>query len=365
MRIFYDGHIFSSQKYGGISRYFLNLIPLIAKLGQDVLLGAPFHRNLDLYNSTIHCKGNYTSLYYLKLSPILYYLNSFIQSGNVLNYNPSIIHKTYYNNLKLNGMNGAKLIITVYDMIHELFPQYFNIFDRTSDAKFEALINADQIIAISERTKSDLIYLYGISPDKIDVVHLGSNFNYIKIPQEPKSYSSKPYFLYVGSRSGYKNFQIILDAFNRSKYLRTHANLIAYGGGSFDNNELSCIGRYSLSSNIIHLFGDDFLLKQLMTSSSALIYPSLYEGFGLPVVEAMSSSCPVISSGCGSLAEVGGTASIYFDPANVNDLISVMEHTMTDDNFRRHHINLGDKRSNLFTWDRCATKTNEIYKRFS
>jgi glycosyltransferase involved in cell wall biosynthesis len=365
MRIFYDGHIFASQQYGGISRYFLNLIPRIARLGQDVLLGVPYHRNRDLHCSTIPYKGGYSSLYQLKLSPILNYLNNRINKVNILNFNPSIIHKTYYHNYKLDSINGSKLVITVYDMIHELFPEYFNFFDNTNIAKFESIVKADQIIAISEKTKSDLIYLYGINPNKIKVVHLGSNFKYIETPKKSISYSSKPYFLYVGTRSGYKNFQIILKAFNKSKYLRMHANLIVYGGGKFDNDELNCINQFGLSSNIIHLYGNDSLLKQLMISSCAMIYPSLYEGFGLPVVEAMSSSCPVISSGCGSLSEVGGNASIYFDHSSVNDLVGAMERTFTDNNFRREHINLGDQRANLFTWDSCATKTNEIYSSLS
>ena len=133
------------------------------------------------------------------------------------------------------------------------------------------------------------------------------------------------YLLYVGYRNGYKNFKRFIKAFASSDLLKNRFALVAFGGGPFSNEEKESFSELEIGTQIRHLDGTDLHLAHCYAHATALIYPSLYEGFGLPILEAMTANCPVICSHHGSLTEVAGEAAAYFDGSSIEDIKHAME----------------------------------------
>jgi glycosyltransferase involved in cell wall biosynthesis len=273
----------------------------------------------------------------------------------------SIYHATYYDkkNLRLAKSLGFKTVITVFDMISEIYPERPPRFRYVPNLKKKSILSADGIICISESTKKDLVRIYGLDSKKIQVVHLASSFQ-LASPDELGN-QRKNSILYVGKRGGYKNFSVLLKAFSESKLLRNDFSLIAFGGGNFKDDEKTLISEFGLNNKVIHLNGDDKVLRDLYLSSRVLVYPSLYEGFGLPLLEAMALGCPVITSDVSSMPEIGGGAVFYFDPTDVQALRDLLEQTLLNEKTLQRARNLGLARSNEFSWQETASQTLKFY----
>jgi glycosyltransferase involved in cell wall biosynthesis len=349
MKVAFDHQIFTIQKFGGISRYFISLVnSLKNKTNAKILVG--------LYQNEYYQK-KYNSVKFKNPSKTVT-LNRYLnKASNIIDskfFAPNILHETYYyNSIPFKG----KRITTVYDMIHEKFPNYFLNDSFTSKAKLNSIKRADHVLAISKSTKNDLMEIYNIDEKKITVTYLGVEpfFNY----EKTDSIIIDDYFLFVGNRGGYKNFNKVLEAFKQSEKLK-EIPLICFGGGILTKGELEIILKFKLK--VKHVEGDDNVLKSLYNNAIALIYPSLYEGFGLPVLEAMACGCPVISSNTSSLPEVGGDASIYFDPTNAEELKFKIEDILTSTAVREKYKILGLERVRKFTWQQTALDTYEAYK---
>ena len=245
-------------------------------------------------------------------------------------------------------------------MIHELFPQYYRAYDKTSELKKRCCERVDKIIAISNSTKKDLVKLFGINPEKIVVIHLASSL------KDTVTHSSKvfqePYLLYVGARGEYKNFDGFVQAFSQSKVLGKHFHLICFGGGCFNVREEKEFKKLGITRLVHQVSGDDSLLVSYYKNASAFICPSLYEGFGIPLLEAMGLSCPVICSNSGSIPEVVGDAGIYFDPHDITSIRKALENTLFNENLLAHLKMRGLQRESMFSWDRCANETVAVYR---
>ena len=310
MKIFFDYHGFSLQKFGGISRYFVELNKILNRNKINSKIIAPIHKNLHLKNCEYNSKMNFYLNKYPKYTNQLinnynFYLTNFIIRIS----KPEIIHQTYYSNQSLHiNKKKTKLILTVYDLIHEKFHNDFG-FDKNYRPKSFSLNNSDHIICISYKTKIDLMEIYKIPEEKISVIHLAytkfNNFKKDKIINEP-------YLLFVGSRKRYKNFFTFLKGFSLSNSLKKDFKIVCFGGGNFDNKELQMINELGLNvENIIQIEGDDRILSNLYKNAVSFIFPSLYEGFGLPIIEAMSYGCPVILSSIAIFKEIVGI-SVFF-----------------------------------------------------
>ena len=158
----------------------------------------------------------------------------------------NIFHETYYSKLDMKP-RGAARIVTVFDMIHEKFPEYFSRIDITASAKKNAVARADHIICISRSTQRDLIEILGISPLKTSVVHLGESFHSLN-PATGRPIQW-PYLLYVGERGGYKNFDTLLAAYSNSRIRHEGFKLVCFGGGTFRPEEREAIRAYGLQRN--------------------------------------------------------------------------------------------------------------------
>ena len=251
-------------------------------------------------------------------------------------------------------------IITVYDLIHEKFMNEYNLKNYPKKKIFSEI---DHFICISNNTKKDLIYYYGIDEKKITVTYLANSINYTG---EVKNYFTKPYFLYVGKRKRYKNFKIVLESYAKLPEIRKNFDIVCFGGGDFIKEEIEYINKLSIDFNNIHFIdGSDDVLSSLYKNSEALIYPSKYEGFGLPILEAMSLGCPVISSNASSLPEVYGDAALNFSPNSDEALIDCINKITSDNELKKKLIFQGYERVKNFSWKKCAIETNEIYKKLS
>jgi len=365
MKVFYDHSVFQFQRYGGISRYFYELITRLST-NEDVDISFFQGIHISEYALSEH-RQNFDSYWGYKWEckkPIAKYLaHIFFTIPNKIMYNKymrssdvNIYHPTYYmKGLKQN--RKAAIVITVYDMIHELYPDQIIDSRFVIKAKRRAIGLADVIIAISENTKKDLIQMYDVPESKIKVVYLASSLqssNPMTSEELKKRYGFKrPYILYVGDRRAYKNFKILLESY--IEYFSDDFDLVCFGGGKLKTSELKN------TNTIIQLNGPDDLLASLYKHAFCFVYPSFYEGFGIPPLEAMSMGCPVIASNASSIPEVVGDAAIKFDPHSKDELVNAIK-SLYDESKRKDLIQRGFEQEKKFTWDKMATTTLEIYK---
>jgi len=364
MKIAFDHHIFNAQAYGGISRYYTILAQELLKLEQEVKIFAGVHRNH--YLSTLAdgvVSGVKFDKYGLTNNRFFRASHHYAVNLQINNWRPNIVHETYYSCRPSPAVNSVH-ITTVHDMTHEIYPQKFTDGGSTSELKRKTLDRVEHIISVSHNTKKDLIELFGINERKISVVHLGVDLSFSNYTGGLESKVQRPFLIYVGNRGGHKNFNGVLQAMASSKPLKTDFDLIAFGGGEFSAVENSLISSLGFRHNQIRqIGGGDDVLKTLYHQAVAFIYPSLYEGFGLPPLEAMACSCPVISSNTSSMPEVIGNAGEYFEPSDVDAMRVAIENVVYSPTRIQELQQLGLNRVKLFNWSKCAAETLEIYKK--
>ncbi len=362
MKVAFDHQIFCLQSYGGISRYFSRIAEQMAAEGNEVGVFSPLHRNYylkDLPGGLVH--GRRVESYPPRTTRLALIYNHLLGQREMRNWQPQVAHETYFSRFSAVP-KGCPVVLTVYDMIHELFPENFSPRDKTAELKRRAVDRADHVICISQSTRQDLIRLFGVPESKLSVVHLG--FEQFKPVAEKTEFKSpKPYLLYVGSRHGYKNFSGLLRAVASSARLKSDFDIVAFGGGGFSEGELAQIQQLGLSfDQVRQVGGDDDVLGRLYEGAKAFIYPSFYEGFGLPPLEAMAHSCPVISSGTSSMPEVIGNAGVLFDPESSDEMAQAIERVVYSDSEITRLVTLGHERLNHFSWQRCTEETLSIYR---
>lgn len=363
MKIAFDYQVFSMQSYGGISRYFVQLAKELILIGQQVDILAPIHRNRylkELPHQYVHGRG--FSRFPVKTTRLINIINREFSSLQFKRLKSNILHETYYTDRPIRGSFGAR-ILTVYDMTHEKHPEKFAQFDSNSRNKKLSVSRADHIICISQSTKNDLCEIFGVPQEKISVVHLGfEKFKTTKVVA-PVNGSTDPFLLYVGNRGGYKNFGNLLKAVASRPHLKNNFEIIAFGGGQFNTDELSLIKGLGYRVGAVRqIGGDDNILGKLYEDASAFVYPSLYEGFGLPPLEAMAHDCPVVTSNTSSMPEVVGPAGEYFSPLDVDAQAEAIINVVFDAQRRKDLILQGRMRLNQFSWARCAAETNNVYQ---
>jgi glycosyltransferase involved in cell wall biosynthesis len=362
----YDHRIFSQQEFGGVSRYFCELA---ARIGQRpewrALVVAPFYYNRYLAESSVDTVGVFVPLAHRRLKKLYAWGNKLAARPLMACNTPTVLHHTYFSPRPFAAK--APSIVTVYDMIHELYPQYFPAQDPTRAWKRANVAAADHVICISHSTARDLERLLGISCSKISVVHL-SYSDIFRVPgpapADRMTPQSRPFFLFVGTRDTYKNFLRLLEAFAASPRLLRDFDLVAFGGGRFTPVEAAKISDAGFRDHAVRqVSGDDSALARYYAAAHAFVYPSEYEGFGIPPLEAMACGCPVACSTSSSLPEVVGAAAEFFVSTEVESMTSALERIAYDEVRRTELIQEGRKQCKRYSWDRCADETAMIYDR--
>jgi glycosyltransferase involved in cell wall biosynthesis len=210
-----------------------------------------------------------------------------------------------------------------------------------------------------------LIRLYGTDPKKISVVHLGCDV--VSLASETKKGNSgRPYLLYVGLRSGYKNFNRFVQAYAASAQLRDSFDIVAFGGGNLTTTEQDFLQGLQLrTGEVRQIDGDDAMLAQYYCNASALVYPSSYEGFGLPPLEAMAYRCPVVSSNASVMPEVIGDAAEFFDPLNIDSIACAIQNVVLSPTRVKDLVAKGLERVTQFNWRRCAEEHLAVYEKLA
>jgi glycosyltransferase involved in cell wall biosynthesis len=272
-----------------------------------------------------------------------------------------ILHATYFDHYDLDKI-PKKVVLTVYDMIHELMPEFFDANNKDAENKKAWVDRADKIIAISASTKQDLIRIHHINPDKIEVISLGYYENENNESDNPRRVSASKYILYVGERNHYKNFFRFLKAV--SPILRNNRNLILFcaGGGAFKSAELQAISREGLGQNVVQKNVSNAELKNLYRHAELFVFPSLYEGFGYPLIEAFAQACPVVCSNTSSFGEVAGNAAVFFNPLDISEMETAIANVLNDQIPRDELRKKGNEQIKLFTIENSIQKTKEAYR---
>jgi mannosyltransferase len=335
VKLHFDNIIFRLQKTGGITTYWREINSRIT--------------NNEIFEIS-HTKGN----------KIARYLPVFSKAD--------IFHSSYY---RIPLSSKTKKVITLYDFIYELgFMKTLGTSINTQQIKI-AIETADAIICISNNTKKDLLWLYPevANNPNIFVVHLGSSFNIhtttpLQISERLYKLNQnihQQYILFVGKRTSHKNFNAALMGFYESCLPKLGYSMICVSS-KFSDLEERLIASLGLTNNIVYLentTNDE--LKYLYHKAFALVYPSLYEGFGIPPLEAMSCGCPVIASNASSLPEVVDSSGILVDPNDISAIGKALEQLL-DEQLRNTYIAKGLARAKLFSWDEVAQKHMQIYQ---
>lgn len=362
MKILYDHEVFTMQKYGGVSRYFYEIISRICRF-EDANVNLFLGINDSGYN--FKSLSNYFTYFQSIKIPSLYkfyILLSWInniklkQLYNTRDFN--LLHKTYYSPVGLD-FKGKK-IVTVHDMTYEVYPSFFSEGDLTSSIKRNCVENADGIICVSKSTQNDLIDIFNVNKEKTCVIYHG---NSLRLKIVGKRIIKEPYILFVGQRGGYKNFNLLLTAYANYEKFNKNFKLVCFGGGAFNKSELLYIREKNLEDNVLYTSGSDKKLGNLYKYASVLVYPSFYEGFGFPPIEAMYYGCPIIASEYSSIPEVVGNAGLFFNPYYIEDLIFKLELILSDAELREKIINNGFIQERNFDWNKAALSTFSFYKK--
>ena len=383
MNVLYDHQIFQMQKVGGISRYFCEIIEraeIVMGVHKEVALNYSQNvyarqsgfsnqaaENPDSYENFLHpgeFKGKW-SLYKWRnrlRKPIDTEAENQRTAIEALQRQDfDVFHPTYYDVYFLPYIQNKPFVLTVYDMIHEIYPEYFNLADQTSKQKRELAQRAAKIIAISECTKRDLINLFGIPEQKIKVIHLANSEGLNPATAQPPQGLPKKYLLFVGSRSEYKNFYFFINSITSLLEADCALHVVCVGS-PFNRNEKTFFAHLGLTARVHAYSVSDSELGVLYTQAQAFVFPSLYEGFGLPVLEAFAAKCPVVCSSSGSLPEVGERAALYFQPKDGASIRTAIRKVMSEDETRMELIERGTERLASLSWDRTAHLTGDVYQ---
>jgi glycosyltransferase involved in cell wall biosynthesis len=379
MKILYDHQTFTIQNFGGISRYFTQIISNLPdsidthisikysnneylihlnKVNPLEKLTDPFER----FAFGIKFSGKKRLFNFMeKKFPNKYQScdskNKEISIACLKKQDFDIFHPTYYDDYFLKYIENKPFVLTIHDMIQELYPELLNDIP-TIIQKKQLAKKATHIIAVSENTKKDIIDILNIPEEKISVIYHANSLtkgkSSIDLPQN--------YFLYVGARNGYKNF--LFFVLSIEPILKKQKDIyVLCTGRPFNITEMRFLNELDMTDNFISVFAKEDEMFDLYNNAIALVFPSCYEGFGIPVLEAFEASCPVILSNTSCFPEIAQDCALYFPPKNIKQFRQCLEKIIDDASLRISLINKGKMRLKDFSWQDTANKTLNIYKR--
>lgn len=382
MKILYDHQAFTNQLWGGVSKCFCELIKnRPPEMNYSISIKECDNHHLiesGLATDTIPMSRNFFQFHkkhehsILGRQKIYNFLSNYgiIHTAENVNKKHSIkklkegqfdiFHPTFFDTYFFPYLQKKPYVLTIHDLMPELFGWYKG--DPQIKNKPILCNNAAAIITVSEKTKEDLCKLYRLDDNKIHVVYHGG-------PDISRSdYSTrnkiidKPYFLYVGRRYGYKNFYQTLIDFSKFHSIHPEVVLICTGL-DFSDKERQDISKLKLSDSVIHIFASDEDMAALYQHSIAFIFPSLYEGFGMPILEAFSNGCPVLLNNKSCFPEIGGDAALYFESEQGESNLPIIMDSIYNANqtTRKELIEAGFLRLQHFSWKKSAKKLFDIY----
>jgi len=384
MKVLYDHQIFSSFAYGGVSRIYFELMNAFSydpdvrfKLSlkytdNEYLKNANWRTDVHPYlkrsshggkiGFPVHTARNFivNRINHHRKTENRKYSEEIIAQGE---YN--IFHPTYFDPYFLDYLPDKPFVLTVYDTIYELFPEYFPSSKKFLDGKLLLIQKATKIIAISENTKSDLMRLYKLPSDKIEVVYLANSLQVgaatqndvikeLKLPEQ--------YLLYVGNRAKYKNFLFFIESIIPLLTQNKTLSLVCAGGEDFTQTEKQLFHKWGVEQKLRYYPLNDAILTSIYANALAFVFPSLYEGFGIPILEAFACNCPVLISNTSSLPEIAGEACLSFNPKDKISILDAVKQVLSNKSLRAKLIEKGREQLKFFSWKHTAKGTKRIYE---
>ena len=357
MQVLLNNSLFFHQKYGGVSRYSSCIIEELLKKKINIEVIAPIYKNNYLKNiKNLNIKGIYLPRYpNLK---ILRNIDLKLINKYKKKFRGNIVHDLYYPE-KLNNHNKKK-ILTVHDTIHEKFSDLYD--DDHIKFRNKIIKDIDIFICVSNNTKENLKEYYKVADDKIFVVSHG--YNHLKNIDIKNLHihniSNKPFILYVGGRFKYKNFKLLIDAYSKNKKIQNEFNIVCYGGEKISKDERNNFKEFGIERNIIKIDGNDNILKQLYLNAKLLVSTSMYEGFGMNILEAISLECPVLANDIKVFKEIYKDSINYYEFNNLDNLLFQLEQILIN---QKYIINKKSLNNVLLenNWENSVNKTIEVY----
>lgn len=368
MRIVIDGRLWSES---GIGRYIRNLVLNLQKLDQK-----------NEY-FILHLKKDYDTLvYHNNFNKVLanfrwYGISEQLILPRLLNsLNPDLVHFPHFN---VPILYKGKYVVTIHDLIHQHFqmkrattrdPLTYKIKKYGYKRVFaSAAKKSAAIFTPSEFIKNQIVSEWGVDRNKIIVTYEGVEDEFLKILKEIKKDDfkkiaekygiQKPYLFYAGNAHPHKNIRSLIQAFLLIKEKHLNLNLVLSGP---DHHFWKLVqNEFSRKGIVFTGFVSEKELATLYKNAVMYVIPSLEEGFGIPMLEAFASGCPVVSSGAASLPEVGGDAAIYFDPKDRNDILQKIDQLLINHKLRQQLIEKGLVQVNNFSWKKLAEQTLKLY----
>ncbi len=355
MQIYFDNIIFSLQRAGGISVYWYEMLRRMLRDGIPLHAIEDRHVQDNIFRAKLTLPQNLIVSSRVMPTRIARYLPPFVTLPK-----KCVFHSSYY---RFPWGRNYVTVETAYDFTYERFGTGLAHLVHSSQKRI-ALQRAQGVICISESTKRDLLrFVPGISEEWIRVIYLGFSDEFMPLSEAEKCDSSDheglrdvPYLVYVGDRSAYKNFGLAVQAVRQvPKY-----GLVVVGGGALSQSDQVLLDE-NLGGRYLHL---DRLpnekLNSLYNGAHALIYPSSYEGFGIPVIEAMAAGCPVIATNASSIPEAAGDAGLLVDEISA-DAFAACIRSLESISLREAVIQRGFENAKRFSWERCYQQTIAFY----
>jgi glycosyltransferase involved in cell wall biosynthesis len=364
VRILFDHQVFSLQNAGGASRYHYELMRYLAGVPgveADLFLGVhgcvfPFEELPQERIRVTRLGGS------LRPGVARYIVNEFFGNVRSVRNRVDIYHPTLYRRMPL--VRARRIVATHHDCVHERFPSLFRNVKQILRAKRRLYAKADAIICVSESSRKDLLEFYDVDAAKTRVIYHGLHRLPAPATHPARLHPPLPteYLLFVGSRAPYKNFDHLLRAF-RATGLHKSMQLLVVGGGSLTGTERELAEELEVASRLVVFPRPaDELLAEAYAAATLLVYPSRYEGFGFPPLEAMAAGCPTLVSHTSSLPEICRDAPFYFDPKDQGSLEAMLLEATNDDKARRRARERGTQVAAQYSWQKCGEQTLAVYR---
>lgn len=356
MKIYVDNIIFTLQRAGGISIYWYELLNNLMNSNEEFKIIEQKSNNKNIFRSNLVINNKLL----LREGGLPINLLRYLPLRVAIDEN-AIFHSSYY---RIAKQKNVANVVTVHDFIYERFSgsvlkKYIHMLQ-----KKYAVTNADGIICVSENTKNDLLnFIPVVENTDIKVIYHGASSEYYHhdmqhtVSKDFKWITEKRYIMFLGGRSAHKNFDIAVKVVSR--LLDTY--LLIIGGGELSSIEIELLKK-SLGKKYIKLNNiDNSELNIFYNYALCLLYPSTYEGFGIPIIEAMAAGCPVVSTNTSSIPEVAGDAGLLVDSIDQDAFIEKIK-SLEKPEYRRKIIELGYEQAKKFSWLRCCNETTDFYR---
>lgn len=386
MKVLYDGQAFDMQMHGGVSRY-ISEIYRNMPAGMETVLGVMESDNVYLRQLGFPVGGSayrhFLSEQDFPMKRLLYRayyniryghperwdhtpkLNQLLSEHLLKKGDFDVFHATYFDGYFLKALGDRPFILTVHDMISELFPNYYERDHVLVRGKQLLIPKAAHIVAVSEQTKEDLMRIMQIPEEKITVIYHGVEATPY-VPSD-RRVCDDDYILYVGERHFYKNFQqffrYVVPVLKRHRDLK-----VVCTGHPFSAEELLQMEAQGVSDRFVHVFAETSQeLMDLYHHAVAFVYPSAYEGFGMPILEAYKADCPVMLNEASCFPEIAGDAAVYFhlhkDSSDFEEQFETLYHL--NPNERKTMLERQRERLQHFSWQKSAQEHAAVYRRFA